>query len=101
MSDLPIRVLEPAPGVLAFYAGRDGSKFADGPNWVDAGAIGLGIASYALLAGTDALVYDPGPTREGGHTVRAELERRGARRITAVLGHWHLDHVAGTAAFTD
>jgi cyclase len=102
MSDLPaLRVLEPSPGVLAFYAGRDGSRFAAGDNWVDAGALGLGIASYALLAGEEALVYDTGTTLEWGQEVRARLEARGARRFIAVLGHWHLDHVAGTEAFAD
>jgi cyclase len=55
-----IRVLEPAPGVLAFYAGRDGSSFAAAPNWVDEGALSLGIASYALIAGDEAIVYDTG-----------------------------------------
>jgi glyoxylase-like metal-dependent hydrolase (beta-lactamase superfamily II) len=97
----PIRVLEPAAGVIAFYAGRDGSRFGAGPNWVDEGAIGLGIASFALLAGNEALVYDTGISVEWGRTVRAELERRGAHRLTVVLSHWHLDHVAGTAAFAD
>jgi cyclase len=102
MSDLPaLRVFEPSPGVLAFYAGRDGSRFAPDDNWVDSGALGLGIASYALLRGEDALVYDTGTTLEWGQEVRVELEARGARRFVAVLGHWHLDHVAGTAAFTD
>ncbi len=96
-----IRVLEPAAGVLAFYAGRDGSRFAPGPNWVDNGAIGLGVASYALLAGDEALVYDTGVSVAWGGFVRAELERRGARRLTVVLSHWHLDHVAGTEAFAD
>lgn len=95
----PIRLLEPAAGVLAFYAGRDGSRFAAEPNWVDEGAIGLGVASYALLAGDEALVYDTGIGVEWGTFVRAELERRGARRLTVVLSHWHLDHVAGTEAF--
>jgi cyclase len=94
-----IRVLEPAPGVLAFYAGRDGSRFAAAPNWVDEGAIGLGVASYALLAGDEAIVYDTGISVEWGRLVAAELERRGARRLTVVLSHWHLDHVAGTEAF--
>jgi cyclase len=96
-----IRVLEPAAGVLAFYAGRDGSRFAAEPNWVDEGAIGLGVASYALLAGEEALVYDTGISVEWGRFVRDELERRGARRLTVVLSHWHLDHVAGTEAFGD
>jgi cyclase len=102
MSDLPaLRVFEPSPGVLAFYAGRDGSRFAAEDNWVDSGALGLGIASYAVLAGEEALVYDTGTTLEWGQEVRVELEARGARRFVAVLGHWHLDHVAGTAAFAD
>lgn len=96
-----IRVLEPAAGVLAFYAGRDGSRFASEPNWVDEGAIGLGIASYALLVGGEALVYDTGISVEWASFVRAELERRGARRFTVVLSHWHLDHVAGTEVFAD
>jgi glyoxylase-like metal-dependent hydrolase (beta-lactamase superfamily II) len=94
-----IRVLEPAPGVLAFYAGRDGSSFAGAPNWVDEGALSLGIASYALIAGDEAIVYDTGISVGWGRFVRAELERRGARRLTVVLSHWHLDHVAGTEAF--
>ncbi|HEY2716296.1 MAG TPA: MBL fold metallo-hydrolase [Solirubrobacterales bacterium] len=94
-----IRVIEPAPGVLAFYAGRDGSRFAAAPNWVDEGAIGLGIASYALLAEGEAIVYDTGISVEWGRFVAAELERRGAGRPTVVLSHWHLDHVAGTEAF--
>jgi glyoxylase-like metal-dependent hydrolase (beta-lactamase superfamily II) len=97
----PIRILEPGVGVLAFYAGRDGSRFAAEPNWVDRGAIGLGVASYALLVGEEALVYDTGISVEWGRTVRAELERRGVRRFTVVLSHWHLDHVAGTEAFAD
>lgn len=94
-----IRVLEPAPGVLAFYAGRDGSRFAARPNWVDEGAISLGVASYALLAGTDALVYDTGISVQWGRLVRAELERRGIGHVTVLLSHWHLDHVAGNEAF--
>jgi glyoxylase-like metal-dependent hydrolase (beta-lactamase superfamily II) len=96
------RVLEPAPGILAFYEGRvPGVRFAPEPNWVDEGALGLGIAGYAILAGPDALVYDTGVSVEYASFVRAELSRRGARNFTVVLSHWHLDHVAGTAAFAD
>jgi cyclase len=97
----PIRVLEPASGVLAFYAGRDGSRFAEGENWVDGGAISLGVASFALVAGEEAIVYDTGVSVEWGRTVRDELERRGVNEVTVVLSHWHLDHVAGTEAFAD
>jgi glyoxylase-like metal-dependent hydrolase (beta-lactamase superfamily II) len=96
------RVLEPAPGVLAFYQGRvEGLRFDPEPNWVDEGALGLGIAGYAILAGDEALVYDTGVSVAYGSFVRAELSRRGATRFTVLLSHWHLDHVAGTAAFAD
>jgi cyclase len=60
MTDRP-RVLEPAPGILAFYEGRiAGHRFDPEPNWVDEGALGLGIAGYAILDSEEALVYDTG-----------------------------------------
>jgi cyclase len=97
-----LRVLEPSPGVLAFYDGRvDGYRFDEGPNWVDDGALELGIANYAILDGTEALIYDTGVSVEHATFIREELRRRGAERLTVVLSHWHLDHVAGTAAFAD
>ena len=95
-----LRVFEPHPGLFAFYDGRvDGQRFADGPNWVDDGALSLGIASYALLRGDHALVYDTHVSVPHALAVKAALEARSARRFTVVLSHWHLDHVAGTAAF--
>ena len=102
MSELTkhLRVFEPHPGLFAFYDGRvDGQRFAEGPNWVDDGALSLGIASYALLQGDHALVYDSHVSVPHALAVKAALEARGAKRFTVVLSHWHLDHVAGTAAF--
>lgn len=96
-----MKVLEPAPGLLAFYEGRDGVRYLPGENWVDDGALSLGIASYALLHGDHALVYDTHVAPDRAHAIRAELTHRGARRFTVVLSHWHLDHVAGTVAFAD
>ena len=97
-----LRVLRPAEGLYAFYDGRiDGYRFAEGPNWVDEGALALGIASYALLAGEEALVYDTQTTVEHARLVRERLEGEGARQFTVVLSHWHLDHVAGTEVFQD
>ncbi len=97
-----IRILEPAPGVLAFYDGRvPGYRFADFPNWVDEGALSLGIASYALVAGQAALVYDTHVSVEHARHVRETLESLGVSDVTVVLSHWHLDHVAGTEAFAD
>ena len=95
-----LRVFEPHPGVFAFYDGRvDGHRFADGPNWVDDGALSLGIASYAVLRGDHALIYDTHVSVAHGLAVRAAMQAKGAQRFTVVLSHWHLDHVAGTAAF--
>jgi cyclase len=95
-----LRVLEPGPGILAFYDGRiEGYRFDPKPNWVDDGALGLGVASYAVVDGDEALVYDTGTSLAHGRLIREELGRRGVARLTVVLSHWHLDHVAGTEAF--
>jgi cyclase len=97
-----MRVLRPAKGVFAFYDGRiDGYRFAEGPNWVDDGALSLGIASYAVVAEGEAVVYDTHVSVERARHIREILEEQGVRRFTIVLSHWHLDHVAGTAAFQD
>jgi glyoxylase-like metal-dependent hydrolase (beta-lactamase superfamily II) len=97
-----MRVLRPAEGVYAFYDGRiEGYRFAEEQNWVDEGALSLGIASYALLSGGEALVYDTHTSIEHAQFVRAALEAEGARKLTVVLSHWHLDHVAGTEVFRD
>ncbi|RYI03023.1 MAG: MBL fold metallo-hydrolase [Acetobacteraceae bacterium] len=96
-----LRIHEPHPGVLAFYEGRDGSRHAEGPNWVDDGALSLGIASYAVIAGDHALVYDCHLSPDRAKTIRAALVARGARQFTVILSHWHIDHVAGTEAFAD
>jgi cyclase len=97
-----LRVLRPAPGVLAFYDGRvEGYRFSPRLNWIDEGALSLGTASFALLDGDEALVYDTHTTPEHGRQVRAALEAEGVRRFTVLLSHWHLDHVAGNTAFRD
>lgn len=95
-----LRVLEPHPGILAFYDGRvAGHRFAAGPNWVDDGALSLGIASYALIEGAQAIVYDTHVSVPHGRLIRQVLHQRGVTEIRVVLSHWHLDHVAGTEAF--
>lgn len=98
-----LRVLAPAPGVLAFYDGRIPGVRLHGPheNWLDDGAFALGIASYAVIDGEDALVYDTHITLAHARHIRRTLEERGVRRIRVVLSHWHDDHVAGNAAFAD
>ena len=97
-----MRVFHPAEGIYAFYDGRiDGYRFAEGPNWVDEGALSVGIASYAVVADDEAIVYDTHVSVEHARYIREALEEQGVRKFTIVLSHWHLDHVAGTAAFPD
>lgn len=95
-----MRVLRPAPGIYGFYDGRvEGYRFADEPNWVDEGAISLGVCSYALADGAEALVYDTHVSPAHAGFIRETLEADGVGEFTIVLSHWHLDHIAGTAAF--
>jgi cyclase len=97
-----LRTLRPLPEVFGFYDGRvDGYRFSEGPNWVDEGALSLGICSYAVVDDGEALIYDTHVSVEHARYVRRALEREGVRRFTVLLSHWHLDHVAGTAAFAD
>jgi cyclase len=97
-----LRVFEPHPGLFAYYDGRvPGHRFMAAPNWVDNGAIELGIATYALVSGASALVYDTHVSPAHGAAIRAHLEGLGVRHFTVIYSHWHLDHVAGTGAFAD
>ncbi len=62
-----MRVLRPAPNVLAFYDGRaTATATPSEDNWVDEGALSLGIASYAIVDGGEALVYDTHVSVERG-----------------------------------
>jgi cyclase len=95
-------VLRPAPAVYAFYDGRvEGYRFDQDQNWIDDGALSLGIASYAIVSGTAALVYDTHVSIEHARRIRSVLEGVGVRDFTIALSHWHLDHVAGTEVFRD
>ena len=97
-----IRVLRPADGIVAFYDGRiEGYRFAEALNWVDDGALALGIASYAIVDGDEALIYDTHVSVEHARFVREALEAEGVTRFVVVLSHKHLDHIAGTAVFAD
>ena len=70
-------------------------------NWVDRGAITLGIASYAVISGSHALVYDTHVSVAHARFIKETLTERGVTHFTIVLSHWHLDHVAGTEVFAD
>ena len=103
VSTATLRVLRPAPHVLAFYDGRiDGKRlFSAEPNWLDDGAYGLGVATYAIVSGAEALVYDTHISLAHARAIRAALEAENVRNIRVVLSHSHLDHIAGNAVFAD
>jgi cyclase len=96
-----MRLLQPAPDLLGFYEGRTFAPGAVIEGWVDDGALSLGICSYALVDGAEAIVYDTHVSVDRAREIRRTLEQLGVRRIRVVLSHSHLDHVAGTEAFAD
>ena len=97
-----LRVFRPMPNIYAFYDGRvEGHRYAEGENWMDDRPLSLGIASYAVVHGDDALIYDTHISEEYAAFIRKTLVDAGVKKFTVVLSHWHLDHVAGTAAFAD
>ena len=97
-----MHTLRLSDNLLGFYEGRT-PGVGDDPaaSWVEDGALSLGICSYALVDGAEAIVYDTHVSVDRARTIRDTLEQLGARRIRVVLSHWHLDHVAGTEAFAD
>lgn len=105
MSDLAatMTVLEPYPGLYAYYDGRIPGKrlHSKDKNWLDDGAYSLGIATYALVDGAEAILYDSHATLDHARAIRTHLEGLGVRTMRLVLSHWHTDHIAGNAIFAD
>lgn len=97
------RIFEPYPGMFAYYDGRIAGKrlYSEEPNWLDDGAFSLGIASYAIVDGNEALVYDTHITLDHARAIRAHLEALGVSKITVILSHFHNDHIAGNEVFAD
>ena len=98
-----LRVLKPNPVTYAFYDGRiDNRRLCEGAdNWLDDGAFSLGTASFAIVDGNEALLYDAHITLAHARRIRAFIEGMGMRTIRLIVSHWHLDHVAGNEAFAD
>lgn len=96
-------VLEPYPGLYAYYDGRIPGKrlHSEERNWLDDGAYCLGIATYALVCGEEAVLYDSHATLDHARAIRTHLEGLGVRTMRLVLSHWHTDHIAGNAIFAD
>ena len=98
-----MRLIRPAPNVLGFYDGRvEGVRiWPDEPNWLDDGAYTLGICTYAIVDGSQALVYDTHISPAHARFIRHTLDGMGVTSIRVVLSHWHDDHIAGNEVFQD
>jgi glyoxylase-like metal-dependent hydrolase (beta-lactamase superfamily II) len=98
-----MRILRPYPNVLAFYDGRipGVSAYSQERNWLDDGAFELGVATYAIVDGDEALVYDTHISLPHARLMRRALAEGGVTKTRVVLSHWHADHVAGNEAFAD
>lgn len=97
------RIYEPYSGIFAYYDGRIPGKrlYSEGPNWLDDGAFSLGIASFAIVNGEEALVYDTHISLDHARAIRSHLEGLGVTKITVILSHFHNDHIAGNEVFAD
>jgi len=98
-----MRVLRPHPNVFAFYDGRIEGKraYSEESNWLDDGAYVLGIATYAIVEGKEAIVYDAHISLAHARMIRKALTAAGVAEFRVVLSHWHADHVAGNEVFED
>lgn len=96
-----IKSIEINDHTLAFYAGRDWTRIRDEPNWIDDGAMKLGIATYAIYKNNKAIIYDTFVDIRQAMWVRNHLENMGIKHFTVVLSHWHLDHIAGNEVYKD
>lgn len=98
-----ISVLPINDHVIAFYDGRpeESSVELSKATWADHGANFVGVATYAVVDGSEALVYDTYPSVEQARQVRSWLERRGVTHFIVANSHWHLDHVGGNAVYSD
>ena len=98
-----VRILRPYPNVYAFYDGRiEGVRaHSVAPNWLDDGAYALGVCVYAIVDGTQALIYDTHISLPHARLMRRTLKAAGVTSIRIVLSHWHDDHIAGNEVFAD
>jgi cyclase len=97
-----IRVQALSDYLLFFFAGRQpAERYAKDWNWFDDAAMKLGIGTYAIHRGDQAIVYDTFASMAQAKFVRDHLENMGIRKFTVVYSHWHLDHIAGDAVYGD
>jgi cyclase len=87
--------------MIAFYDGRNTTRISPDPNWVDDAANKLGVATYAIYQGDEAIVFDTFPTIDQAQWQRSTLEGMGITHFRIVTSHWHNDHIAGNEVYQD
>lgn len=87
--------------LLFFFAGRELTDEHTPEGWVADSAMKLGVGTYVIHRGEEALVYDTFTSPAQARWVRNHLEKLGIKRFTVALSHWHLDHVAGNEVYAD
>lgn len=88
--------------VISFFIGRpdNAAEFINHEvDWPTDGAILLGLSSYAIVNGMEAIVYDTMTTRQQAQWVKDYLINFGVKKFHVVLSHWHLDHIVGTELY--
>jgi cyclase len=102
-SEINMRVFQINDYLISFYDGRPAQspRPPETYNWADYGALDVGVSTYAIRRGDQALIYDTFPTAQEAKWVRDYLTKAGVRHFTLVNSHWHLDHVGGNAIYAD
>ena len=102
-TDMNMRVFQINDHLINFYDGRPPTTAhpSGEHNWADYGARDVGVSTYVIHQGDQALVYDTFPLVEEAKWVRDYLENHGIKRFTVVTSHWHLDHNGGNVVYKD
>jgi cyclase len=88
--------------LIYFFDGRRaGERYAKEWNWFDDSAMKLGIGTYVIYQGKEAVVYDTFTSVAQAKFVRDYMEKIGVSKFSVVHSHWHLDHVAGDSVYSD
>lgn len=89
--------------LLYFFDGRmpPDTRLSSEWNWFDDGAMKLGIGTYVVHQGSQAVIYDTFTSTEQAQFVRDYLTEMGISDFKVVHSHWHLDHIAGDSVFLD
>jgi cyclase len=88
--------------LIYFFDGRrPGERYAKEWNWFDDSAMKLGIGTYVIYQGGEAVVYDTFTSVPQAKFVRDHMEKMGITKFSVVHSHWHLDHVAGDSVYDD